>query len=298
GSPTISHNVCVVPTTPSYAVGIGAAYGNASITDNRVQSPQGGIETRLSGGLVARNFVQLVNQPYSQWTTFGVLSYDPTGLIVDANVVDTGNAMGYLGGNAGIGFATTGGAATATVTSNTVRFGVGGGWPNPAFGIGDFLNSSSGTVTYSMMNNIVWGVPDAGGSQSYGVLLVSGSTFAATANLGLDNNDVFGCADGLVNYGASNGSGGTIAATAVDMNGLANASANLSFALPGTGSFVDDNSNWRLEPGASVFGDFATVKHGGLVLSDAGGLDADGKPRPAGFTGSTGWSMGAYQQSY
>ena len=157
----------------------------------------------------------------------------------------------------------------------------------PSYAFGERPTSNNGTVTVSFDNNNVYDYSEVLDGGSYGLHRGNNSTFTINS---LKNNNFFQL-DALY-YGNSGADNYT---DAITLNGsIANADANISEDIVNSSNtyFVDETSDWHLVPGS-----------GSSVL--AGGID--GATAAWSFTddinavtrtgnGSTGWSMGAYEQ--
>lgn len=232
-----------------------------------------GISCTGAAPQILGNDVRLL-APYGRYQEGIVVAAVPAAqtAVISSNLVDTG-AQASWNGNAGI--EANGGGAAAVIANNTVRFGDGPSYA--AFGIGESVTGTTSTMAYTVVNNLVWSTQNLAND-----LCVALS--ASTTLTSLANNNLFNCPGGLT-------SGQTAIA---GVNGLTGASGNVSFVMTGANTyFVNDASDFHLNPVNLADPNSVMVDRGGLDRG-AGNVDLDGRPRTG--NGTTGWSLGCYEQ--
>jgi hypothetical protein len=277
GSPFVKRINCTLHGNTNTVTGIYHYGGSPLFSDNVFRVDLGpnangtmfGLYVLSSTPTILGNDVRMVT-PYGRYQegilVSGIAGATPAYIV--NNIVDTGAAASW-NGNASI---MVDGSGSAVITNNTVRFGDGPSYKS--FGIGATLFSDSSSLAYTIENNIIWSTQAL--ANDYCIKL---STFTS-----LKNNVFFGCPGGFT-------SGQT---TIAGVNGLSGASGNSTFTLVGSNTyFVNDGTDFHLKAVNSGDTNSVFLTSGGLIKS-LYPTDLAGTARTG--SGSTGWSIGAYEQ--
>jgi hypothetical protein len=286
GSPFIRRISCTVHAkyTGSGAINY-TGTGSPVIEDNSFRvddgpSSNGGTTTvYISGGnpTVKRNDIRMLPS-YGRYPYAPCVSGIPAGktAVISHNVLDSG-ATTAVNGTAGLLVNSSSATATAQITNNTLRFG----WANSydAFGIGPSVTGGTTSMRYIIENNIIWSGPNR--STLTVCIKPSGANIVS-----LKNNIQFNSQTGFL-------PGVT---TIAGVNSLGGASGNKSFVMVGSNTyFVNDSTDFHLKD-VNLADPYSVMVTGGPLERGVPYWDLDRALRTG--DGTTGWSVGAYEQDH
>jgi hypothetical protein len=206
------------------------------------------------------------------------------------NVIDVGMSDSYF---ANVGIALRGAFATGSIViaNNTIRFGSSSSTGSAIGPTGGnvSVNTDINALRLTVENNILWSVR-ASGTSTTNKCIMHGPT---PTMVSVKNNLFYGCGSEIA----------TGSATAAALNALAygggndvqDAFANNTYFVNagGSSSATVTAGDWHLVPGSDALATFLT--RGGLERGSATAIDRDGAARTG--NGTTGWSLGAYEQN-
>ncbi len=293
GSPTVSYVKCTMTGAGGNMCFVHRSSGNPVVTDSTFRLDNDGIGVWFDGmgnGQFLRNDIRIL-APYGNYVSAMRVEIPGAGntTTISNSIIDVGLSDGYFS-NVGIGLRGVFATGSIVITNNTIRFGSSSSTGSAIGPLGG--NSSANTdisaLRLTVENNILWSVR-AAASSTTNKCIMHGPTPTLVS---IKNNLMYGCGSEFTTGAA------TMSAVNAQANFVGNDSQNAFGSnayfvnAGGSSSGTVTTGDWHLVAGSDAIATFLT--RGGL---DRGGvaLARDGVTRTG--NGTTGWSLGAYEQN-